>query len=187
MRQNSFRLRGAHCRAGVHMLRARQAHGSPLPQAAVTETSAISLGLWWRGGCPGACSEPLTMLRLPQLSCLGPGCPPSVPYHMQQTGTLGNHWVFLLWVAHRALPPLSGMGCVAFALMSSMIRSSENKEEHWQCSNAFITFITFTSVTRKLIARYLYSPFPFSPLPPLLLRYTCPLWRALGFVSQYLI
>jgi len=96
MRQNSFRLRGAHCRAGVHMLRARQAHGSPLPQAAVTETSAISLGLWWRGGCPGACSEPLTMLRLPQLSCLGPGCPPSVPYHMQQTGTLGNHWVFLL-------------------------------------------------------------------------------------------
>lgn len=75
----------------------------------------------------------------------------------------------------------------SFAVTNSMVCSPENKEECWQCSNAFITFITFTSVTRKLIARYLYSPFPFPPLPALLLRYIPPLWRALGFVSHYLI
>lgn len=78
-------------------------------------------------------------------------------------------------------------GCVAFTVTNSMVCSPKKKEECWQCSNAFITFITFTSVTRKLIARYLYSPFPFPPLPAWLLRYIPPLWRALGFVSHYLV
>lgn len=150
------------------------------------QTSAISLGLLLVWGPPWSLqwasdNAEATTAMLPRL------CAQCTPPHTTEMGTLGNHWVFLLGVAHRTPPPLSGMGCVAFDPMSSMVCSSENKEERWQCSNAFITFITFTSVTRKLIARYLYSPFPFPPLPPLLLRYIRPLWRALGFVSQYLM
>lgn len=146
------------------------------------QTLAISMGLWW---CGATLASAMTFWEcwghhgcaaLDQAAC-------SVqPITDHRDGMLGSHQVFQLRVAHRTPLSLPGMGCIAFALMSSMIRSSENKEERWQCSNAFITFITFTSVTRKLIARYLYSPFPFPPLPALLLRYICPLWRALGFV-----
>lgn len=139
------------------------------------------------GGCPGVCSEPLTMLRLPQLCCLGPSCALGAPHHIQQRlghwGTTGfSCWEQIMGLLHHS----PGTGRVAFAPMSSMVHSSEKKEESWQCSKAFITFINFTSVTMKLIARYLYSPFPFPPLPTLLLRYIHPLWRALGLVSQYL-